>query len=271
MPGITRRDWIRSASSGLAACAIGASVPASTFSVDQRRRPGPHGPNPIVGVPAGVFLMGTSAQRIQTLATDYGYDLSWFDGELPERQVYLPAFAIQKYPVTQAEYAAFCFATGYPIPFNWPTGAPPAELYDHPVNCVDRADAQAYAAWIGMRLPTDAEWEKAARGVDGRNFPWGDAFDPDACHWSSDPTVPESGTAPVTAHPRGVSPYGVEDMVGNVGEWCANGPGAVTAFIKGGSWNSSEVVNLRPAARNMSGLTDYPCRFYGFRCVRSLP
>jgi formylglycine-generating enzyme required for sulfatase activity len=215
--------------------------------------------------------MGTTPAQIQALANEYGYHPSWMDGELPQRAVYLPAYAIGRYPVTHAEFAAFCAATGYPPRPNWPSGIPPAQLLDHPVNYVNHADAQAYAAWKGLRLPTEAEWEKAARGVDGRAFPWGDAFDPYACQWNSDPSTPGSGTAPVTAHPSGASPYGVEDMAGNVGEWCADGPQPGTAFVKGGAWTSHEIVNLRAAARNMSGADNNPSRFYGFRLARSLP
>ena len=251
MPRTTRREWIRSAGSGLAACALA--------------------PGSLVVVPAGPFLMGTTPQEVQALASAYGYHPSWMDGELPQRVVVLPAYAIQRFPVTHAEFAAFCAATGYPARPNWPGGAPPAQLLDHPVNYVNRADAQAYAAWKGLRLPSEAEWEKAARGVDGRAFPWGDTFDPFACQWNRDPASPGPGTAPVTAHPSGASPYGVEDLAGNLGEWCADGPSPVTAFIKGGAWISSEIVNLRAAARNMSGADNNPIKFYGFRCARSLP
>jgi formylglycine-generating enzyme required for sulfatase activity len=224
----------------------------------------------MVAIPAGTFLMGTAASEIQRLASAYGYDPAWMDGELPQRQVFLPAYAIQRYPVTHHDFAIFCGDTGYPPRIDWPGGTPPHHLLDHPVNWVNQADAEAYAAWIGLRLPTEAEWEKAARGPDGRTFPWGDAFDPLACQWNSDPLHDGPGTAPVTAHPLGASPYRVMDMVGNVGEWCADGPGPFSAFVKGGAWISSEVVNLRPAARNMSGYANIVGRFYGFRCARSL-
>jgi formylglycine-generating enzyme required for sulfatase activity len=224
----------------------------------------------MVVIPAGTFLMGTPSEEVQALASTYGYDPSWMDGEQPQRQVYLRSYAIQKYPVTNLEFARFCAATGYPPRSYWPGGTPPEALLSHPVTGVNRADALAYSDWIGLRLPTEAEWEKAARGADGRTFPWGDAFDPTACQWNSDPGSYGPGTAEVNAHPGGASPYGVFDMVGNVGECCADGPSPLTMFIKGGAWISREIINLRPAARNMSGADNNWAPFYGFRCARDL-
>jgi formylglycine-generating enzyme required for sulfatase activity len=226
---------------------------------------------PMVVIPAGTFLMGTRPEEIAALASAHGHHPSWMDGELPQRLVFVAKFAIDMYPVTQRQFAIFCAATGYPPRSNWIGGMPPMQLLDHPVTHLNRSDARAYAGWLGKRLPTEEEWEKAARGVDGRMFPWGNVFDPNACHWNRDPLVPESGTAPVTAHPSGASPYGVQDMVGNAAEWCNDGHTPWTAFIKGGAWISREVVNLRPAARNMSGFANNPAKFYGFRCARNVP
>jgi formylglycine-generating enzyme required for sulfatase activity len=228
-------------------------------------------PAPTVVVPAGYFLMGSTSLEVQNLASNYGYDASWLDGELPQRSVFVAAFEIQVYPVTNRDYALFCAATGYPPRLHWPGGAPTRDMFLHPVTHVNRADAQAYAAWIGMRLPTEAEWEKAARGVDGRTWPWGNVFDPDACQWNRYAATYSPGTARVDAHPTGASPYGVLDLIGNTAEWCADGPAAGTAYIKGGTWLSHEMVNLRPAARNLSGAANNVSAFYGFRCVRSLP
>jgi len=138
------------------------------------------------------------------------------------------------------------------------------------VTFVNTAAAEAYAASAGKRLPTEAEWEKAARGTDGRLFPWGDEFDPSACRWNPDPRSQGPGTSPVDAQPKGVSPYGVLDTVGNVGEWCADSPGPGAAMIKGGAWCMGEIINLRPAARNMSGFAHNASDFYGFRCAREV-
>lgn len=219
-------------------------------------------------IPAGPFLMGTRGEDAERLARESGYHVSWFSGEVPQRRIVLPAFAIDKYPVTHRRYAAFCRATGYRAPASWSGAEPPADALDHPVTGVDRADAAALAAWEGKRLPTEAEWEKAARGTDGQAFPWGDAFDADTCQWNRDRTPDGPGTSPVTAHPTGASPYGVLDLTGNVAEWCADGPGHGTAFIKGGCFLTEEIVNLRPAARNMSGAANNRSLFYGFRCVQ---
>lgn len=271
MSGFTRREWIRGAGSGLAAYALSRPVLARPLLAQGDRVRIASSPVRMAVVPAGVFLMGSTLQEVQLLSAAYGYEPSWFEGELPQRQVDLPAFAIDRYPVTHAQFAAFCLATGHPPRQNWPSGLPPAELHDHPVNFVSQADALAYAAWVGMRLPTEEEWEKAARGIDGRRFPWGNSFDPDACRWGGDPGPGGFGTVPVTAHPRGVSPFGVQDMVGNLAEWCADGPASFSAYIKGGAWTSCEVMNLRPAARNMSGASNNPSGFYGFRCVKDLP
>ncbi|MBI2302165.1 MAG: SUMF1/EgtB/PvdO family nonheme iron enzyme, partial [Armatimonadetes bacterium] len=113
-----------------------------------------------------------------------------------------------------------------------------------------------------------AEWEKAARGAEGRMYPWGDAFDPDACRWNREDRGDRFlDTAPVTAHPRGASPYGVMDMVGNLAEWCADGPGPHARYLKGGSFINASPLHLRPADRSLSGWANNPMAFYGSRCA----
>jgi len=253
MEEITRRTMLRAGAAGILMSAWPArGDPSSPQDV------------PMVLVPEGPFLMGTSEEEAAKLAQTYGYHVSWLEGETPQRKKQVKAFLIDVYPVTNEQYARFCRATGHEPP-PWPGGAPPADRLDHPVVNVNRPDARAYAAWAGKRLPAEAEWEKAARGTEGRMFPWGDAFDPDACCCGR--SIAE-GTAPVTAHPKGVSPYGVMDMIGNAAEWCEDSPGPGSAFIKGGCFLSREIINLRPAARNMSGFDVNRSPFYGFRCVR---
>lgn len=223
----------------------------------------------MVLVPAGPFLAGTSPEDAAALAARYGYHPTWFASERVGRSAHLPAFAIDRFPVTNAQYLRFCRSTGQPAPAHWGGNMPSAALLEHPVTHVSKADAEAYAAWAGKRLPTELEWEKAARGTDGRAFPWGDAFDPAACQWNRANTGHGPGTAPVNAHPRGASPYGVMDMVGNVAEWCAGNAGPGAAYVKGGGHIICQVVNLRPAARNMCGIDTARSPWCGFRCAKS--
>ncbi|MBI5385457.1 MAG: formylglycine-generating enzyme family protein [Verrucomicrobia bacterium] len=164
----------------------------------------------MVLVPAGPFVMGS---------------LDGDADEAPPRQVTLAAFYIDRFEVTHARYAAFVKATGHKPLIDWPSGVMPAKLANHPVVNVTWADADAYARWVGKRLPTEAEWEKAARGTNGQVYPWGNsaagkkaASGEDA----KDKTHPEGRTFPVGSFPDDASPYGAMDMAGNVWEWTAD-------------------------------------------------
>lgn len=256
----SRRDWITTTGVGIAAGALSAAED------DQARAE----ERDMLLIPAGKFLMGTTEEQAERLAREHGYHPSWLSGETPQREVEVPAFRIDKYPVTNRQFADFLDATGYRPAAPWRRAIRTGALANHPVTTVNKADAEAYAKWAGKRLPTEAEWERAARGTDGRQFPWGDEFDPDACQWNRENTGNGPGTAPVDAHPTGASPDGVMDMVGNVCEWCADGPSPAAAWIKGGCHLFHEVVNLRPAARNMSGFANNPLGFYGFRCAKGV-
>jgi formylglycine-generating enzyme required for sulfatase activity len=263
MRKLSRREFIVAAGAGLATCLRG----QAPGEADDIGRPN----DDMVLIPAGVFLMGTREDDASKLARAAGYHVSWLSGEVPQHEVELPGFLIDKYSVTNARFAEFCRAAGHPPRSHWNGPTPPKDILDHPVTHVNRADAEAYARWAGMRLPTEAEWEKAARGSDGRTFPWGEEFRADACHWNREHTAAGPGTAPVTAHPGGASPYGVMDMVGNVAEFCADGPARSIAYIKGGCWLTEQTINLRPAARTMSGAANNALIFYGFRCAKDAP
>lgn len=152
-------------------------------------------------IPAGEFLMGTDRERD---------DMQ----NRPQHRVELKAYLIDKYPVTNAQYARFV-AAGHRPPLNWRKGRIPEGTELHPVTMVSWFDAVRYAKWAGKRLPTEAEWEKAARGVDGRRWPWGDKMDPTRLN-----TYYSVGsTTPVTAYPSGAGPYGLLGMAGNVSQW----------------------------------------------------
>ena len=220
-------------------------------------------------IPGGPCLIGTAEEEAARLAGQYGYHVSWLSGELPGRRVDVPAFLIARYPVTNRAFHEFCQATGHAARVYWRDGRPPEDLLNHPVTCVNRGDALAYCAWAGLRLPTEVDWEKAARGEDGLTFPWGERFDPGACQWNPEKLPGPVRTAPVDAHPSGASPYGVMDMVGNVAEWCADPPPPHGA-LRGGCWLTSEVINLRAAARNMNGFDNNAANFYGFRCAKDV-
>jgi formylglycine-generating enzyme required for sulfatase activity len=148
----------------------------------------------------------------------------------PRHQVVVADFYLDRWPVTNAEYKKFVDATGRPAPnyevswcdtqpYNWNpyTRMYPQGKADHPVVLVTWADAMAYAAWAGKRLPTEAEWERAARGLNGRRYAWGEAFAAECCNCKEAGLM---GTSPVGYFsPAGDTPEGVIDLVGNVWEW----------------------------------------------------
>lgn len=185
----------------------------------------------MVMVPTGEFLMGTSDEQIMALCLQEDWAIEWreeghFYIEQPMHYVELPPFQIGKYPVTNKEYHTFIWDSNYRVPKGWIGFRYPEGLEKHPVVGLTWHDAAAYCDWLsnktkkGFRLPTEAEWERAARGLDGRLYPWGDDFDPWRCN-----TVEAGleGTCPVDSYvPAGVSPSGVVGMSGNIWEWTAS-------------------------------------------------
>ena len=173
----------------------------------------------MVYIPAGPFIMG-------------GRDEDSPRNQRPAHSVALGSYFIGQYPVTNLDFYEFVENTGHGAPIHWSQGTYPSDLGYHPVVNVTWRDAQEYAGWKGARLPTEAEWEKAARGTDERNYPWGNRFvDGERCNGNN----AIGATTPVNDFPYGRSPYGVWDMCGNVYEWCADyydedyykvGPGA---------------------------------------------
>ncbi|MGP8199238.1 MAG: formylglycine-generating enzyme family protein [Limisphaerales bacterium] len=172
-------------------------------------------------VPEGEFIRGTSANEEERLLALGSVVLPT---EKPQRSILLDSFFIDKYPVTNRQFLEFMRTSGYEVEgvAHWGTWAryfsPGKEL--HPVVCLSFQDMLAYCDWIGRRLPSEAEWEKAARGKDGRIFPWGNELDPTKCNvMNVRPHASTKGaTCPVNLFPQGASPYGCLDMVGNVWE-----------------------------------------------------
>ena len=159
----------------------------------------------LITIPEGVFIMGTDNERSDA-------------HNRPAREMSLPAYRISKYPITNAQYARFIAETGYIAPQHWKGGRIPEGTELHPVTMVSWNNAKAYLDWAGLRLPTEMEWEKAARGEDDRRWPWGNSMDSSRLN-----TYYRVGsTTPVTTYEGGVSPFGVWDMSGNVTEWTAS-------------------------------------------------
>ena len=198
----------------------------------------------MIRVPRGKFLMG---------------DVN--------RTTFLEAFEIDIYPVTNRQYERFLDATGYPHrPEHWQDGTHPVGKTDHPVVNVNWHDAMAYAGWLGKRMPTEQEYEKAARGPNGRIYPWGNAFNRFNCNSRE---LGLNGTTEVTQFPNGASQYGCCDMSGNAWEWTATNvfPNSEEAkVIRGGSWgNPREGVRTTTRAYERA---ERRRRDIGFRCAR---
>jgi formylglycine-generating enzyme required for sulfatase activity len=238
----------------MSAALDGALVDVTPARVDRRSAPPPvvidEDGSEMLLVPGGAFQMGPG-----------------------RRTVYLDAFYLARYPVTNLQFQRFLDATGYRpsepeatrFLYHWRNGRVPAELGQHPVVFVSWLDARAYCRWAGRRLPSEAEWEKAARGTDGNRYPWGrDEPTPELANFGR---ARGGTTTAVDAHPRGASPYGMVDMAGNVLEWCEDvydpgfylsgpdrnprntiQPGSAPCVIRGGAW-MFDARSLRTYAR----------------------
>jgi formylglycine-generating enzyme required for sulfatase activity len=173
-------------------------------------------------VPGGPFLRGLREGQVAAVAREYDLPISWLAKACPQQELLLDPFEIGRYPVTQQEWALFLARSdaGEPPP-GFEGGRPARGRENHPVHGVSHEAMLAYCHWLSRetglryRLPTEAEWEKAARGPDGRAYPWGDSFDP-RCANTREAGIGE--TTPVGVFPDGASPYGALDMAGNVEE-----------------------------------------------------
>jgi iron(II)-dependent oxidoreductase len=242
----------------------------------------------MIAIPAGDFIIGTDRSQAD-------------DQDKPAHHVRLPGYLIDKYPVTNAQYARFVAATGHRPPLDWKNGRIPDGELLYPVTMVSWFDARSYAAWAKKRLPKEAEWEKAARGPKGMRWPWGNLMDAKRLN-----TYYSVGHATdVTAYPNGASPYGVMDMAGNVSQWTeddylpypgSNAPqelfqGKVAIaktqedramkvvdlvpvkkrykVLRGGSWKSDPFSTT--GYHRISQWPNLASDFFGFRCAKDIP
>ena len=230
---------------------------------------------PMVKIPSGSFIRGSNEGTGRA-------------DEMPRTKIFLDAFSIDKYEVTNAHYLEFIAATGHKEPMNvYAEGSlfKVPGIKNLPVVQVTWHDASDYCQWAGKRLPTEAEWEKAARGTDGRIYPWGND-DPSNEHANYDREWENTDTLkPVGSQPKGASPYGVYDMSGNAREWVQDwydkdyyqhapqknpkGPNkSLLKVIRGGSWHSFD-ADIRAAARGKGGFA-LKTHGTGFRCARDM-
>jgi len=282
----------------------------------QRAPEGVQGPSPpiirtnptdgaeMVWVPAGEFLMGTDKAEIPRLVEfakkmgDADAKAWFYEEEMPQHKVKVDGFWLYKHEVTNEQFEKFVKAMGYK-PEKGDLWRRYSEKYteggkaNHPVVYVTWKDAVAYCQWAGGRLPTEAEWEYAARRTDARQFPWENDWDPRGCNFAdkrskrawSDKTVDDGYeyTAPVGSYPQGASPFGALDMTGNVCEWCSSlykhypysgddgredssADGA--RVVRGGSWDDCWYT-LRVAFRYYQFVPSYAFYDVGFRVVVS--
>ncbi len=301
--GDTAYPWLQE-HLGLAKPGVVEAQPASPLPMPESPLPSPlpteasvvHRQRPIdfewVTIAAGEFLMGSDKQQ----------DAQAYDTELPQHRFYVPAYRIARVPVTVAQFAQFVQATGYKTlaeeqgsaygytgsqwedvkGASWAhprgPGSDVQQKANHPVTCIAWHDALAFCAWAQVRLPTEAEWEKAARGTDGRLYPWGNnAPDKERCNFN----MAVKDTTAVGHYPKGASPYSLLDMAGNVWEWTSskwldnyndyarkidnNLEGEERRVLRGGSFNNNR-GSVRCACRYRN-LPNVRFDYVGFRVV----
>jgi formylglycine-generating enzyme required for sulfatase activity len=258
MDGSVSRVWAI-----LVATALAAGSLNSVFSETQSQINAPDGSRMVL-VPAGPFVMGTNLGAAE---------------ETPPHSVDLPAYTIDAEEVTTEQYARCIAATGAAAPADWTGGKPPKGREKLPITNITWTDAMRYAVWAGKRLPTEAEWEKAARGTDGRLFPWGGVDDPARRNLGSDKLMAVGQFA------AGASPFGCLDMSGNAWEWTADWfevyPGTSARsphfgqqykVIRGGGGVDLYGVPNTGTCTQRARLVPYGSHdFIGFRCVKDLP
>lgn len=200
-----------------------------------------HGP--MLLIPGGAFLFGPENEAVS-----------------------LAPYYIDKYPVTNRQYENYCRATGYRFPKHWKEDRFNAP--DAPVVGISVSDAQKFSRWVGKDLPSEQQWEKACRGIDGRDLPWGEEAQMSEAHACHGRDAAEGGTAPVESTTESTTPYGVRDMIGNVWEWTSTEDHDAEPIhvIKGGCYN--DPAEFLSATQRLGAGPKDKFETIGFRCVR---
>ena len=237
-------------------------------------------PEGMINIPAGSFIMGSDKVDTEGRAKEFGSMKAWYLDEHPQHKVTLPAYFIDRVEVTVGAYALYLHATGSAAPKGWKGATEDTRAI--PVTGVNWHESTNYCTWLGKQLPTEAQWEKAARGEKGLEFPWGDTFDASKANTGA---TRLGSVMPGGHFPEGASPYGVMDMTGNLWEWTDSWyqpyPGSTYhtddfgeqyKVIRGGGWGGIGHYTLDQFYR-----TAY--RFYidpkigfndaGFRCAKT--
>ncbi len=284
-------QWIVFLATGCGAAVTATPTAQLSSAADER----------MVSIPAGRFIAGSTLEERAAAYDDYlessGHDTArehdWFANEADRHIEQMPAFRIDLMPVTQVEYAEFVATGGAPAPaideaawkaqgfaqdyatqvvrFVWSDGRPPNGREDHPVVLVTYREAERYCGWRGKqrgeprRLPTSAEFEKAARGDGGFAYPWGNTYEPDKLNSS---IKGPHDTTPVGTYAHGASPYGVLDLAGNVFQWTSTPDGA-KRVVKGSAWE--DFAGVGRAASSHSRAIDARHVIVGFRCAADAP
>lgn len=239
----------------------------------------------LVAIPGGDYRVGSTPAEMAEACDEArrswpGFERRWLDAEGPAHTVRLASYCIGRCEVTNAQYRRFVAATGFRAAGSWEEQARQWGE-DAPVVCVSWGDAVAYCDWAGLRLPTEEEWEVAARGPAASRYPWGNDWDASRCCGSVG--TPTRGPEPVGRHPGGASWCGALDMAGNAWEWTASWFDAYAGsrtgnpaygqryrVFRGGSWNNASPVYFRGATRVRYAPPDRFNDVGGFRCARSL-